>query len=174
MAWTQIAGPLSETDHNHTGVYAPDAHNHTGVYDPINSASGAVTAHEAASNPHPTYLTEAEADALYSDIVHEHPVIASSQTGTAYTLVLGDIYKTVEFDNASPIALTVPTNASVAYPVGTVIELTQVGAGQVTVAGDSGVTVNAYVGLKLAGQWAHAKLVKRASDTWILFGDLAA
>jgi hypothetical protein len=119
-------------------------------------------------------LTQAEGDALYAGVAHKHEVVVNSQTGTAYTLVLADAYKTVELDNSAAIALTVPTNASVAYPVGTVIELLQVGAGQVTVAGDSGVTVNAYVGLKLAGQWAHAKLVKRASDTWVLFGDLAA
>lgn len=185
MPWTQIVGPLADTAHDHDADYAPIVHDHDTDYDAIGTAAAAVSAHEAASNPHPTYLTQAEGDALYAVIAHDHdadyapidhqhPVVTNSQTGTTYTLVLADAHKTVEFDNADPIALTVPTNANVAYPVGTVIELTQIGAGQVTVAGDTGVTVNGYVGLKLAGQWAHAKLVKRATNTWIIFGDLAA
>lgn len=52
--------------------YSLLAHTHTGVYDPAGTAAAAVAAHEAAANPHPTYLTEAEADALYADISHTH------------------------------------------------------------------------------------------------------
>jgi hypothetical protein len=174
MAWTQIIGPLADADHNHDLDY-----------EAIGAAATAVGDHESAVNPHPTYLTQAEGDALYSGvahdhdadyapIIHQHLVVANSQIGTTYTLALGDAEETIEFDNALAITLTVPTNAVAAFPVGTTIELIQVGSGQVTVVGSGGVTVDARIGLKLAGQWAVAKLVKRATNTWILSGDLAA
>ncbi len=96
-----------------------------------------------------------------------------TQTGTTYTLVLGDAGKMVTLNNASSIALTVPTNASVAYATGTNILLVQLGAGQVTVAGAGGVTVNSRgAALKIAGQYGAATLIKTASDTWILTGDV--
>ena len=98
----------------------------------------------------------------------------NAQTGTTYTLVLTDKDKLVELSNASAITLTVPTNASVAFPVGAEVNLLQTGAGQVTVAGAGGVTVNATPGLKLRAQWSGATLVKRATDTWVLLGDLSA
>jgi hypothetical protein len=98
----------------------------------------------------------------------------NAQTGTTYTLVLTDASKFVTLSNASAITLTVPPNSSVAYPTGTSIDLAQIGAGQVTVAPGSGVTVNATPGLKFRAQYAAASLVKYASDTWILVGDLSA
>lgn len=98
----------------------------------------------------------------------------NAQTGTTYTLVLGDELHLVELSNAAAITLTVPTNASVAFAVGTQIHLLQTGAGQVTVAGDVGVTVNGTPGLKLRAQWSKALLIKRATNTWVLTGDIAA
>jgi hypothetical protein len=103
------------------------------------------------------------------------PFLATNaQTGTTYTTVLADQGKIVELNNASAITLTVPTNASVAYPTGTQINLLQTGAGQVTIAGAGGVTVNATPGLKLRAQWSSATLLKRNTDTWVLLGDLSA
>jgi hypothetical protein len=80
----------------------------------------------------------------------------------------------VEMNVASANTLTVPLNSSVAFPVGTKIDILQVGAGQTTVAGAAGVTVNATPGLKLRAQWGSATLIKRATDTWVLVGDLSA
>lgn len=103
------------------------------------------------------------------------PFLATNaQTGTTYTPVLADQGKLVEMSNASAITLTVPLNSSVAFPTGTQINLLQTGAGQVTVAGAGGVTVNATPGLKLRAQWSSATLVKRGTDTWVLLGDLSA
>ena len=103
------------------------------------------------------------------------PFLATNaQTGTTYTTVLADQGKLVELSNASSITLTVPLNSSVAYPTGTQINLLQTGAGQVTVAGAGGVTVNATPGLKLRAQWSAATLIKRGTDTWVLIGDLSA
>lgn len=100
-------------------------------------------------------------------------LVTNAQTGTTYTLVLTDKDKLVELNNASAITLTVPTN-TVAYPVGAQINLLQTGSGQVTVVGDTGVTVNATPGLKLRAQWSSATLIKRATNTWVLVGDLSA
>ncbi len=104
------------------------------------------------------------------------PVINPSinaQTGTTYTLVIGDASQIVTLSNASPIALTVPLDSSVAFANGTVITLAQIGAGQVTVAGDTGVTVNGTPGLKLRTQYSSASLLKLGADNWILIGDLS-
>lgn len=98
----------------------------------------------------------------------------NAQTGTTYTLVLGDASKFITLSNASAITLTVPPNASVALPVGTEIILAQLGAGQVTIAPGSGVTLNATPGLKIAAQYGTAALKKTATDTWIVFGRLSA
>lgn len=93
---------------------------------------------------------------------------------SAYTTVLGDRDKLVEVSSATGVTLTIPANASVAYPVGTSIDILQTGAGQVTIAGAGGVTVNATPGLKLRTQWSSATIFKRAENTWVVFGDLSA
>ena len=80
----------------------------------------------------------------------------------------------VEISKASATTLTIPTNSSVAYPVGTTIDIIQTGSGQVTIAGAGGVTVNATPGLKLRTQWSSATLLKRAENTWLVYGDLTA
>ena len=95
----------------------------------------------------------------------------NAQTGTTYTPVLADNGKLVTLSNASAITLTVPTNASVAYATGAQINIQAIGAGQVTVVGDTGVTVNG-TGTKLRAQWSAATIVKTATDTWTLIGDL--
>lgn len=80
----------------------------------------------------------------------------------------------IEVDSGSATTITIPTNSSVEYPVGTSIDILQVGSGEVTIAGDTGVTVNATPGLKLRAQWSSATLFKRATDTWVVMGDLKA
>jgi hypothetical protein len=100
--------------------------------------------------------------------------VATNEETASYTLVLGDAQKIVEMNVATANTLTIPTNASVAFPVGTSILVVQTGAGQTTIAGAAGVTVNSYLGLKIAGQWAAATLVKRATNTWVAVGALVA
>ena len=113
---------------------------------------------------------------LRGDGTFADPAVLSinAQTGTTYTLVLGDGGKLVTLSNASAITMTVPPNSSVAFPVGTQIDLAQIGAGQVTVAQGSGVTVSATPGLKLRARYAGATLIKIGTDAWLLFGDLAS
>jgi len=100
--------------------------------------------------------------------------ISTSAQTASYTLVLADKNKVVEMGVASANTLTVPTNATVAFPVGSQINILQTGAGQTTVAAAGGVTINATPGLKLRAQWSYATLIKRATDTWVLVGDLSA
>ena len=97
----------------------------------------------------------------------------NAQTGTTYTTVLSDAAQLVTLNNASAITLTIPPNSSVAYPTGTRIDFIQIGAGQVTVAGGTGVTVNSTPTLKFRAQHSAASCIKIATDTWQLVGDLA-
>jgi hypothetical protein len=97
----------------------------------------------------------------------------NAQTGTTYTLVLTDNGRLVTLSNAAAITLTVPTNASVAFATGAVINIQQIGAGQVTVAGAAGVTVTG-TGTKLRTQYSAAALVKTGTDSWTMIGDLSA
>lgn len=102
------------------------------------------------------------------------PLSFNSQTGTSYTLALTDAGRQVELSNTAAITVTVPTNASVALPIGAQIALLQTNTGQVTVAGAGGVTVNGNPGLKLRAQWSYATLIQRAANTWVLVGDTTA
>lgn len=97
----------------------------------------------------------------------------NAQTAS-YTLVLSDAFKLVTMNSSSATTLTVPLNSSVAYATGTIIDLASLGTGQVTVAGASGVTVNATPGLKLRTQYSGASLIKYSTDTWLLVGDIVA
>ena len=99
----------------------------------------------------------------------------NAQTGTTYTLAVGDAGELVTLANASPITLTVPTNASVPFAIGTQITITRAGSGSLTVVGDTGVTVNSADGfLKLRTQWSSGTLIKTNTNSWILIGDLSA
>jgi GTPase len=100
--------------------------------------------------------------------------LATSAQTASYTIGIADAGKLVEMSNASANNLTVPLNATVAYPIGTQINILQTGAGQTTVVATGGVTINATPGLKLRAQWSSATLIKRATDTWVLVGDVVA
>lgn len=101
-------------------------------------------------------------------------VVVNAQTGTTYTLALSDSAKIVSCSNAAAITLTVPTNASVAFPTGTQIIIYQAGAGQVTISG-AGITFRSNgTKLKLTGQYAVATLIKIGTDEWIAAGNLSA
>lgn len=115
-------------------------------------------------------LTAAEMDAVATAMV-----AINAQTGTTYTTVLGDDGKLVTCDNASAIALTIPPNSSVAYGIGTQINIMQLGAGQVTITAGAGVTLrSAGSKLKTNAQYAVATCCKIASDIWVVVGNLSA
>ena len=98
----------------------------------------------------------------------------NAQTGTTYTIVIGDNAKVVTLSNASAITLTIPTNAVAAFSIGSQVNLVQLGAGQVTVGG-GGVTIRSQGSkLKLNGQYSAATLLKIGTDEWVLIGNTAA
>jgi len=97
------------------------------------------------------------------------------QKTASYTLsALTERDTLIEVANASATTITIPLNSAVAFPVGTSIDILQTSTGQVTIAGDAGVTVNSTPGLKLRTQWSSATLFKRATNTWVVYGDLTA
>ena len=98
-----------------------------------------------------------------------------SQKTASYTLAsINEKDSMIEMNAAGATTVTVPTDAAVAFPVGTSLDILRVGAGAVDVAAAGGVTVNATPGLKLRSQWSSATLIKRAANTWVLVGDLSA
>ena len=117
--------------------------------------------------------TESEITALDARLDALETVALNNQTAS-YTLVLTDANKLVEVNNAAANTLTVPPNSSVAFPVGTVIDIAQQGAGQTTITAGAGVTLRSRGGaLKIAGQYGMASLVNRAIDEWYVTGDLS-
>lgn len=98
----------------------------------------------------------------------------NAQTAS-YTLVLSDAGKLIAANHTSTaITITVPAGSSVAFPVGTHIDLARLGAAAVSVVGASGVTVDGTPGLKLRAQYSAATLIEIANDSWLLVGDLSA
>lgn len=97
-----------------------------------------------------------------------------------YTLVIGDQNGIVVMSGGSANTLTIPTNASVAFPVGTKVEIWSTGAGTTSIAGDTGVTLQGNGGSASAGscdiqtQYGGATLTKIATDTWMVGGDIDA
>jgi len=104
----------------------------------------------------------------------------NAQTGTTYTFVLTDAdNKLVTASNASAQTYSIPTNANVAYAIGSQINIIAIGAGQVTInAVTSGTTTVLSNGAtaaspKLRVQYSSATLIKVATDTWYVVGDIA-
>jgi hypothetical protein len=145
---------------------------------------GAVTDLALGSSPHfdgdPTAATQAAGDnstklatTAYADRIAQG--VGAPNTRTAdYTLVLADAGKSVEQNLGTATVVTVPTNASVAFPVGTIVEVLRYGAGAVAIAAAGGVTIRSRGGLlSIGNQYGAVSLRKRATDEWVLVGDLA-
>lgn len=111
---------------------------------------------------------------LDQELRGDHKVMdINTQTGSAYTLVLADAHRLVIRSNSSANTVTVPTNTSVAFPVGTQITVVQAGAGTTSIAAAGGVTINSADGaLDLRVRYSTCSLVKTATDTWLLIGDM--
>lgn len=101
----------------------------------------------------------------------------NDQTGTSYTPVLTDQYQVlITRSNASASTLTIPTNASVAFPVGTAITVLNKGAGAVTISGAGGVTVasaGATSASPVLNQYKSAVLIQVAANSWYVVGAVA-
>jgi len=90
------------------------------------------------------------------------------------TLALTDAGSFQQVNSTSAITITIPTDANVAFPVGTEIEFVRWNTGTVTFAGASGVTLNSVDSKKtIRARYCCAGLKKISTDTWLLVGDLA-
>jgi hypothetical protein len=102
-----------------------------------------------------------------------------AQTGTTYTVVLSDSNQVVTMNNAATNVLSIPTNASVAYPLGTQINVLQIGAGQTTISavtsGTTTILSTAAVAAapKLRARYSSATCIKADTDLWYIIGDIA-
>ena len=97
-----------------------------------------------------------------------------AETGTTYTLVAANLNQLVTLDNASPITLTVPPSI---FSAGDVINIAQIGVGQVTLAQGAGVTITSTGATasapKLRARYSAASIICTASNTFLVVGDLA-
>jgi hypothetical protein len=117
------------------------------------------------------YSSSTGAWKLQTQILNAAQLEINAQSGTTYTFALADAGKLVTFSNTNAISLTVPTNTNVAFPIGTQINIAQINIGRVTIAGDTGVTVNSSLGLKTRTQYSVITCVKTGTDTWLITGD---
>jgi hypothetical protein len=101
----------------------------------------------------------------------------NDQTGTTYTPVLDDQYQVlVTRSNAGASTLTIPTNASVAFPVGTVITVLNKGAGLVSISGAVGVTVlsaGVVAAIPTLAQYNSCALIQTSANNWYVVGGIA-
>lgn len=93
---------------------------------------------------------------------------------SAYTVTASDVNNLVELNGT--FTVSIPTDATYNFAIGTQINLLNIGTGVITVAAvtPGTTTVNATPGLKLRAQWSSATLIKRAANTWVVVGDLTA
>lgn len=98
----------------------------------------------------------------------------NAQTGTTYTLVASDSAKLVTLSNASGITLTVPPSI---FSTGNQIHIQQIGAGQVTLAQGSGVTITSTGATasapKLRAQYSACTIICTASNSFTVLGDIS-
>ena len=114
-------------------------------------------------------LTSAEMNAVAT------AMIAINAQTASYTAVLTDDGKLITMSNASANTFTVPPNSSVAFGIGTQLNIAMLGAGQTSLVAGSGVTLNsAGTKLKLDAQYAVCTCVKTDTNTWFVVGNLKA
>lgn len=90
------------------------------------------------------------------------------------TLVLTDAGRFIRVNSANEVTITIPTNASVAFPTGTEMEFCRWGDGDVKFSAASGVTINSQDDMKnISSKFATCGLKKIDTNTWLLSGSLA-
>jgi hypothetical protein len=119
-------------------------------------------------------------DVLTAATYNSLPTFTVSTANTAdYTAVLADQYQVLEIMNkATAIAFKIPTNASVAFPVGTAITVLNIGAGTCTISATTPATTTilsagATAASPTLAQYKSAVCIKTATDTWYVVGAIA-
>ncbi len=104
--------------------------------------------------------------------------VGAAQTND-YTAVIADAYQVLELMNkGTAIAYKIPTNASVAFPIGTVLNILNIGAGLCTISAVTpGTTTVLSAGAVAASptvaQYKSAACIKTGTDTWYVVGAIA-
>ena len=106
------------------------------------------------------------------------PTVAVNAQTASYTFVLADGNNTlVTIANASANTVTIPPNSSVAFPVGTVLNFAQTGAGQTTITQGAGVTIISAGATasapKTRAQYSAVTAIQTSANTWLVMGDIA-
>jgi hypothetical protein len=96
-----------------------------------------------------------------------------TQSGTSYTLVLGDAGDYIQTTSTTAVTITVPTQASVTWAADTEIYFEQNNTGQITFVGASGVTINSSETLKTFARYSVVALKRVAENVWTLTGERA-
>jgi len=125
-------------------------------------------------------LPAATGDVLTAATVNGLVAFTVNTAQTAdYTAVLNDQYQTITpINKATAIAFKIPTNASVAFPVGTCLTVLNVGAGTCTISAVTSVTTTvlsagAVAASPTLAQYKSAACIKTATDTWYVIGGIA-
>lgn len=115
-----------------------------------------------------------------TNVIYTQALLTPSFTTNAYTLVLGDQGDILLASNGSTAGtINIPTNASVAFPTGTQITVIQTGSGQLTIQATTPATTTinstgaTATAPKLRAIYSSATLIKSATDTWYVVGDIS-
>jgi hypothetical protein len=101
------------------------------------------------------------------------------ERSTSHTLQISDAGKTIDITSSNSVVITVPKNSNVEFPIGSQIAFIQSAAGQISFVGEAGVPTSVIINSKnnnkkTSAQFTQSLLVKKAENTWYLFGDLTA
>lgn len=134
----------------------------------VGTGSGDVAAGD--HNHDTRYYTQAQIDGLASVYEAIGKYVGIDTKTENYSLVLGDIGKLLLMNSSSAREFTLPTNASVAWPVNAGLDFGRIGTGAVTVKGAPGVTVNGVSGgtVTISDQYGGATAIKTATNTWFI------
>lgn len=157
---------ISGTNHIHTSAQISDATdtNTPGVVVKRDSNGSFSAASLLIGNTTPTLASES----TRKDYVDgkSRPAVASKSTN--YTFALTDERTFIEYSNTTAATFTIPTNATVPFPVGSVIDVVQYSSGALTIAGAAGVTVQTATTLTTSAQYQLRRIQKIATDTWFV------
>ncbi len=98
----------------------------------------------------------------------------TSQSSATYTLALTDAAGAVEVTQSNACIVIVPSQTTVAFPIGTIIEVVQMGSGQVSLSPAPGVSLLSADGLlRTRTQYSCLSVRKNGANSWVVAGDLA-